>query len=109
VYLVDASPYWFKWFLESAHLENTHAAGLDHWQSYKNIAVFSPYKIDGEALLPLLLACNNEGLLVRFLGRSSYDKRALRVVIYHPQDVNDFHDFVEIDAIEMFEASAAAA
>jgi hypothetical protein len=101
---VEASPVWFDEFIEAAKIGNTHAAGLDHWQSYnETIAVFSPYKADGEALLPPLAACNNAGLIVRFSGRSSYDPRAFRVIIFRSQDVNDFHDFEEIAALERLE------
>jgi hypothetical protein len=106
VYLAPFAPIWFEKFLESANISSTHAAGLDHWNGYKDVAVFFPYGANGEGLQQLLNACSKNtphGLRVEFSGRSTYDPRTFRIAIFRVQDVNDFRDLVEIEQIEMLE------
>jgi hypothetical protein len=97
--LVEAVPNWFEDFIVAAKIPDPFASGLDHWRSFKNVAVFSPYKATGEDLLRLLQASSRAGLLVHFSGRSSYDPKTFQIAIYRPQDAADFHESEEAEKI----------
>jgi hypothetical protein len=96
--LTEASPAWFDEFIQSAAGVNAHGAGLDHWQSYGDIAVFSPYSADGAELLRLLEACSRAGLRTHLSGRSTYDPKTFRIAIYRTQDETEFHEFQEVES-----------
>ena len=98
--LTEASPAWFDSFIESAGVD-AHRAGLDHWQSYGDVALFSPYSADGAELLKLLGACERAGLRTHLSGHSAYGPKTFRVAIYRAQNEAEFHEFQEVESEEL--------
>jgi len=95
--LSEAAPTWFDEFIQCARV-NTHRAGLDHWRSYGDVAIFFPYEANGADLLALLKACEFAGLRTHLSGRSTYGPQTFRVAIYRAEDEMEFHEFQEVES-----------
>lgn len=69
--------------------------GLDHGRSFKNIAVFAPYAVDGSELCELLLACQQRDLEVFITGKTYYYPGAtFTICIYREEDADEMAEFV---------------